>query len=284
MLGMKGRTMKYQNSSNNSQPAIDFLITTVSRDNKAILDLIKKTNLSGSIIVGNQKSKTETVEHFCIDKAEVTIVNMKSIGTSINRNTLLQYCKNDFLTFWDDDSTMVSGAQEYVLAVLNKIKDFDAIRFNSQSLNNERPLKIIKRNKRIVFKDIKSLGVCGIFFKRDSIMEKHLLFRDDVGPGTVINHGEDTLFLLDFFKNKLSMFQDKKVLIDIDQNESCWYDKVSADDYYFSQGYLYNIIYPNTKFLHGFYHILKTKSRFKNSRLWNCMKYFKKGTNFKHEN
>ena len=111
-----------------------------------------------------------------------------------------------------------------------KYNNFDSIRFNTISDNKKRPIKIIKKDKKVGFKDIRSFGVCGVFFKRESLLRNNLLFRVNIGPGTNIIHGEDTLFLYDFFKAGLSMFQSKSIPIHIYQEYSCWYNNVTLED------------------------------------------------------
>ena len=271
------RRLKMKSKIISSKVSIDFLITTVSKTKKEILELVNKMNLIGSVIVGNQKASRNYVEHIAFELLDITIVNMTSIGTSLNRNTIFNYAKSDFVTFWDDDSVLYPNSLSLIENYLFKYNYFDSIRFNTISDNKKRPIKIVKKDKKVGFKDIRSFGVCGVFFKRESLLRNSLLFRVNVGPGTNIIHGEDTLFLYDFFKAGLSMFQSKSIPIHIYQEYSCWYNNVTLEDYYFTQGFIYRIIYPNTSFIHGLYHIFKTIKRFGTKNICYACESVKKG-------
>lgn len=226
---------------------VDYLITTVGKTKKDIINIIQQSNIRGRVIVGNQKSTKDCAEIFNIGNTEVILINSVGSGVSKNRNNLLNNSNAKYVTFLDDDVHFVGDNQKYVENVLST-SSCDCIRFNVVSNNQDRPIKQINRNKYLKFKDVTSFGVWGEFFSTDVLKKKSLLFREEMGPGTPIDHGEDTVFNREFLKTN-EIYQVNKVVFEIDQQESTWQGKNrNIDRELKSFGYLYYLLYKKFSF------------------------------------
>ena len=136
------------------------------------------------------------------------IVNQTGSGVSKNRNTILKYATSEYVTFVDDDM-ILTEKKERIFSLLDNFSECDAIRFNCISSNVDRPIKQIKKNGYVNFRKMKSFGTWGIFYKRSVLIETNIVFRENIGPGNYINHGEDTLFVYDFLKSNRKIYQIK---------------------------------------------------------------------------
>ena len=253
---------------------IDFLMTTVGLDKNSILYLVERNNLFGNVIVGNQKWTDDYVEKLEHKDVHITIVNQKSVGTSKNRNVLLKYATSEFVTFWDDDCILDRNFCKF-LKKINSLNNLNAFRVNVISANKNRPIKIIKKTGDYSFFTLRSFGVCGIFFKLQSITDANLLFDEHIGPGTTINHGEDTLFLKMFLTKFRKIHQFCEILITALQDKSCWFES-NVEEYYVSQGYLYSCLFGFNFFFFGLYNIIRHRNDYKCSII-KKIKYFLKG-------
>ena len=257
--------MKSESNYPNNSITIDFLVTTVGKTQDEIVSIVLKDGLYGNVIVGNQRACDESVCTFKMDNLVLTIVNMQSIGTSKNRNTLLKYSKSMYVTFWDDDAILFPEFKGSLSAFLAKAEKYDAVRFNTKSDNNERPIKIIKKSKKISFWELKSFGVLGVFFKRDILLKQKLIFNERIGPGTEIDHGEDTVFLRSFLRNN-NIFQFNNIIMHISQDDSCWFQQDKSLKYYFSQGYVYYLLFGYHSRFFAFLYMLKSRDGFRSKK------------------
>ena len=256
--------------------SIDFLVTCVNKTEQEIISIIKKSNLKGNIIVGNQKADNENIITKKFQDFSIKIINQKTIGTSRNRNKILSYSTAEYVTFWDDDSIMRENWENELFSVLNCHRNENAIRFNNVSLNKKRKIKIIKKSGYVTYRKLRSFGVCGIFFKRQFLIDNNLFFNENIGPGTKINHGEDSLLLHEYLKICKKIYHSNIILFDIQQNDSCWFND-NPEEYFFSQGYNYHILYGNKAYVFGLYHIIKHINIGKNLSFFSKIRCFKKG-------
>jgi len=256
---------------------VDFLITCVGLSNKEIFSLVKKSNIRGNVIVGNQKMPKNSVFKCQDADTKITIINQNSIGTSKNRNKMLEFAKSDFVIFWDDDSIMYDDWESNLFNILAKHKKENAIRFNNISDNPNRPIKQLSKNGYYNFMKLRSFGVCGIFFSREYILKNKIMFDENIGPGTKINHGEDSVFLKNFLDKSKYIYAVKVPLFHILQEDSCWFADL-RENYWFSQGYLYKKLFNKFALICGLVNMIKNKNdklSFKNK-----LRYFKKGLNY----
>lgn len=227
---------------------IEFLITTLHLTEEQIINLIIKANVFGNIIVGNQYASNDSVKIIKRKDFTVTIVNQTGSGVSKNRNTILKHATSDYVTFLDDDMVLTEKKERF-FSLLDNFSEYDAIRFNCISSNVNRPIKQIKKNGYVNFRKMKSFGTWGIFYKRSVLIETNIAFRENIGPGNYINHGEDTLFVYDFLKSNRKIYQIKLPVFLIEQTKSTWKDSKDLKRELISHGYNYYLLYHNRSFV-----------------------------------
>lgn len=249
-----------------SMKTVDYLITFVGLAEEEIVSLIKKTNIKGHIIVGNQKCSQYSEAHIKLPDCKIDIYNLTSKGVSRNRNFLLEKSQSDYVSFLDDDICLNSKSLELINSrSQNIMKDNISFRFNVISANPKRPIRQLPNSKKLKLFKLRQFGVCGIFFNRCFLLNNHLNFREYIGPGTSINHGEDYIFLFDYFKCGGKMIQYAEVAMSAKQEESTWQgNNRNIQKELFAQGHNYRILYRNKAKLFLFLHMLKHTKYYKN--------------------
>lgn len=239
---------------------IDYLLTTVSKSEKEILDIISFSKIKkGNILVGNQLSKHDEKHCFNVGELTISVYNMTSKGVSNNRNFLLSKSTAEYVTFLDDDMYFVDEMQECVEHYLSNSND-NAMRFNLSSDNPRRPIRFLNKYGNVGFRKLSRYGVCGIFFKREFLVNNNIFFDENIGPGTNINHGEDTVFLKNFSKFS-KVFSQPLLCFRVKQSESTWQGASrNLELELFSHGYIYQRMYPKfSKFMAIAYLLTHTK-------------------------
>ncbi len=257
---------------------LDYLITVVGFNHEKIVSLIKKTNIKGHILVGNQKSKEYSEAHIDIGDAKVDIYNLESKGVSLNRNFLLTKSQADYVTFLDDDIFFSLNYLESVKAEFDKEWPGNySIRFNVLSLNSSRRIKQINKSKNVGLFDLRQYGVCGVIFNRKYLINRKIFFREYIGPGTSINHGEDYIFLSDYFKSGGKMWQFKEAIMYAEQQESTWQGKNrDIKKELFAHGHNYRLLYKGKASIYLLIHMLKHIKYYKNKE-YSFFKTYKLG-------
>ena len=247
----------------------DYLVTTINKTEEEILNMIDKMNISGSILIGNQNSQQNTTKTLVKGKTKVVLFNLIGKGVSKNRNFLLKKSASDYVVFLDDDISFINNSQSIMESLIESNSGrYRAYRFNSYSTNLDRPIKQIKKDKELSLMDLKNFGVWGIYFNRKNLLKKNILFDENVGPGSIINHGEDFLFLksfVDIKDNKMIQFKQCGFLIK--QEHSTWTgsnrDVVRE---LFSHGYVYKKAFGAMWFFYLLFHLTKHNKNYSSIR------------------
>lgn len=257
---------------------LDYLITVVDFSQEKIASLIKKTNIKGHVLVGNQKSKVYSEIHLDIGDAKVDIYNLDSKGVSLNRNFLLTKSQADYVTFLDDDIFFSPNYLESIEAELDKEWPNNySIRFNVLSLNNLRRIKQINKARNVGLFDLRQYGVWGGLFNRKYLINNNLFFREYIGPGTSINHGEDYIFLSDYFKSGGKMWQSREAIMYAEQQDSTWQGKNrDIKKELFAHGHNYRLLYKKRSSIYLLIHMLKHIRYYKNKE-YSFFKTYKLG-------
>lgn len=255
---------------------IATLITTIGKTEQEIIDIVNKSHAYGEVFLGNQKSSNKNKTIVLNNRTRLHIINMPGSGVSNNRNTLLKCSSSDIVTFADDDVVFSEGYVEKALCIFEDKDYIVGLRFNSLSKETKRPIKIVPSKKRLRFLDVKSFGVWGCFFKRNFLIENNLFFDPNVGPGTNIDHGEDTIFLFRFCQKTKKFEQSDTIIAEIEQTTSTW-NGDSAEKKIMSTGYVYSEIFGCLARPTAWFHYLKNKKYYESINFSLFTRFFDRG-------
>ncbi len=219
-----------------------YLITTVGKTEEEVKAIIEEANIDGEVLLGNQLRKEDRSYELTVGKTKATVFDMTSKGVSRNRNFLLEHATADYVIFFDDDERIFDGWQKRAEERVSALKK-EAVRFNTVSGNPKRPIKILEKEGYVKWRHLSSFGAWGIYFERKYLLATGLKFRENVGPGTDLNHGEDSLFLHDYLQHKKVWSEPSKAFF-VKQETSTW-QCANADPYksFVATGYVYGIVY-----------------------------------------
>lgn len=239
------------------------LVTTINKSREEVVKLLDESNIQGDVIVGNQcrRSSSYLLEG---KKYSAHVIELIDYGASLNRNTVLELATADYVSFADDDAIFPDNYLEICKGAIRKIDGtvFNAVRLNVQSLNADRPIKQIDKDCVAKYKTVRSFGVWGILFQRKFLIDSSLRFNTNIGPGTKINHGEDSLFLSDFFRKKGKMLVLADKLYELKQDESSWLNENSLVNELICDGFIYGCIYPYAPYAASFCAALRRHKKY----------------------
>lgn len=256
---------------------IDILLTTYKKEKKDIIKLIDDLKLTGSIIVANTCLQTSREEIYK-DNTRIVILNNEIRGVSNNRNILLQNSSADIVSFFDDDCSIASeNWEDLVINEFNNHKNANAIRFDVVSNDPVRPVTAIRKSNRLHFKQIRSFGVWGFFYKRKFLIDNNLLFNPKLGSGAEHGFGEDVEFSRRVFDKTGEVYACPDILINIISSESTWFTGTYDEKFFYDMGYSNFLVFRKTAFVVSLYHIIKHKKQYKSVRFFKQISMIKKG-------
>ncbi len=221
---------------------LEVLVTTMHQS-----DFSKYTemNLQTDAVLANQADDNFTKENI-INNSKVRLVTTSTRGLSKNRNIAMENISDEaeFIMFSDDDLVFCDGYEEIVLKEFENQPDADAIKFNLNCVS-ERKLSMspIKKFEKVSRRRVTSYGVCAMAVRKDVLLKKNLKFNERFGSGTENYCGEDSIFLQEMFKKRISLFVSPIYIADIDQSVSTW-NEGHTQKYFTVCGMIINECYP----------------------------------------
>lgn len=256
----------------------EYLLTTVGKNQEEIIDLIKQTNISGKFLVGNQKAISNDSVHIEIEDKVIDIFNLTSIGTSRNRNFLLSKSNATYITFLDDDIRLEGINSKDLEDVVSK-ENKNALRFNVKSLDPTDIFKQLIDIDEVSYMQMKSFGICGIFFKREILLKNSLIFLPFIGPGNFLNHSEDSIFLFNYLKKKNLKLKSLSPCYFVATGSSSTWRKESRNVQreLITRGFQYSYCFGINARFSFIYHIIKYKAKYKGVSFFCKLKLFNIG-------
>lgn len=238
---------------------LTFLVTTVSKDMSQIIEMVKKNRLFGNIIVGCQKSLCDEYQLYQDEKMSLHVYFETTVGTSVNRNFLIDKVQTKFCFFLDDDIKFLDSKLQILNEAVNEIGDFDFIFFDFCYEDSSYPKVKWRISKKIKPIQMRSYGTNSVLYSVDFINRNKLRFNENIGPGCYIYAGEDGQFLMHAAKVSKKAYSYQKSIIEISyENGSTWF--AGHDERFFTTvGYTYHQCYGLLGFLFIPYTLVKHK-------------------------
>lgn len=239
---------------------ITICMTTLNKTEDEIKELVVNNNLQGNVIVGCQGSDEERESKSVFGNIKLTVYFQTSLGTSKNRNYLLDKVKTKYCIFLDDDILFLDNDFELLKKEAAKYENFDLLFFNL-SYKDKRKVKHFKE-RRFRWLDARSFGINSVLFNVNFLKQNEILFNEKIGPGCEISSGEDGQFAMEVAKKSEDCYFATDTIIEISyDNGSSWFN--GYDKKYFKNvGYTYSMCYGPFADLFGIYTIIKHRKSF----------------------
>jgi hypothetical protein len=258
---------------------IEILICTHNKSRQEVIEIAQKSHAVNHFLVADEVPGPESSEEIALgDVSSFTFFSTNKVGANAKRNFLFDASTADVVMFGDDDICLQEGYESSVQKAFSESPNADAIRFNCASLNPDRPLKLINVERKITRKDVMSLPASGFFFRRSAIEKLHLRFDESIGPGTKVDHGDDTVFLYNCICKGMIIKQIPKTLVTVEQSSSTW-SSHSLEDKCYSHGVIYWKLFKKKANLYAVFHLLKHMKIYHEIGFSKAWKSMRKGIN-----
>ena len=227
-------------------------------------------NIKSKCLVINQCGKRDVEEY-----KNFTICSYDEKGLSNSRNRGLEKVSEDIIILCDDDVVYNDDYESIILDEFKKYPKADIIIFNISSPN--RKIRRINKNKRLHLFNPVGYSSQRIAFRRDSILNKKIVFNNLFGAGALYSSGEDTLFLVDALKNKLKVYLSCKYIGTVEHDKSTWFNGYN-EKYFYDKGALYTAINPRFRKLLMLQYLIRHREVLKTIKFKKAYKEMKKGS------
>ena len=224
---------------------LEVLIATMKQED---FSLLEKMNVRCSAVIANQHDKNEISfkqeEYGC-----AKMITTDTRGVGLNRNIALMASSADILLFADDDVTYYDGSLAGVCQAFEELPQADVIIFSvDHSKNGEVYEKVRLPIRKLHWWNSMRYGTYVVAIRRQAVLSKNITFNQLFGGGCQYGCGEDSLFIMDCFKNRLNVYSHGYVLGVSTKDESTWfcgYDK----KYFHDKGVLFAFLFPCMKWI-----------------------------------
>lgn len=213
---------------------IEVLVSTMERENADIYDAM---GLSTDAVIINQHNRQDKVN---INKNgnDVLFCTYNERGIGRSRNNAIKNSRGDICIFADDDMLFYDGYADIVKAEFEENRNADAILFNIDVENADRPVEKISKSRRMTVRDAMRYGIPALAVKREVLFKHNMSFSLLFGGGAKYGSGEDTIFFKEMLDKNIKVYISDKKIAQTDAGESTWFK--GFDDKFFSdKGALY---------------------------------------------
>ena len=224
--------------------------------------LIKEMNIKSDVVFANQCDRT-AYEEVKFDGHTAKMISTETRGVGKNRNLALIYASADVCLFADDDVVYNDDYEKTVCHFYEEHPDADVVVFNFLvSRNGSKPDNIVNKTKKLKFKKF-SYGTYAVSVRRSSIDWHNIKFHHQFGGGTLYSCGEDTCFLNDCFKKKLTVYVCAETIGVVDHKESTWFNGYT-EKYFVDKGIMFYTLVKQFAVPAAFYHCFKHREEYSN--------------------
>lgn len=227
--------------------------------------LVKKSNISSSVLIINQSDKEEYIEH-----GLGRMLTTSERGLSKSRNRAITSSKADIGLIADDDEIFIDNLEERIVAAYAELPQADVIVFNCsiKTDSNRSDEKVLGASlgsniKKLSYLDTLRVASWQISFRLNAIRKSDIFFDEKLGSGTGNGAGEENKFLWDCLKKGLLIYYVPLTIATVAQEESRWFFGYDAN-YFYQRGkttrYIFGLPFA---FCYGVYFILRKRNIYK---------------------
>lgn len=186
---------------------VDILICTFNERINNVSNILLPYNKSINYKISHQISTSASI-HIPDEliRPDVEIQQFNGIGLSFNRNNALYMAKNDICIIADDDVVYNIKDIEKIISIFQE-NNIDILIGKIKTYKEEPQYKnYSSKIKKLSWLDIGSVSSIEIAFKRESIINNHIIFDTNFGlKGHLYQKGEEAVFLADCLKKNLTI-------------------------------------------------------------------------------
>lgn len=209
----------------------------VAAMNQNDFSLVEKMKIKSCAVIANQCSynsiKAENINNY-----QIKLISTSTRGVGLNRNLGLLFATGDILLFSDEDALLVDGYQDIVREAFDEFPNADLICFGIEfTLNNQTYKTRIPRKGKLPFRKSLKFGTCSVAVKRSSLEKKNIFFSHLFGGGCLFSHGEDSDFIIQCYRKRLSVYSFDKIICKTAKDTSTCFEGYN-EKYFYDAGAL----------------------------------------------
>lgn len=231
---------------------------------------LDKMNITSNCTVINQCNKNDYEQY-----KKFNIYSYNEVGTSNSRNRGLEHISKDIILICDDDVIYDKDYEKKVLDEFKSNPKADIIVFNYDVKNRKK--RINKKRKRLHLYNSLNNASYNIAFKKEAVIKNNIQFNILFGPGAKYNHGEDSLFIKELFKNKLKVYSSPIYLGTVCNKNSTWFDGYN-EKYFYDKGALFTAISKKIRHILCIQYLIRHRSVLKKYKFFDAYKIMLKGS------
>lgn len=193
---------------------------------------IAEMNIQCNVVFANQANRF-AYEQILFDAYEAKMLTTATRGVGKNRNLALALATGDLLLFADDDMIYASDVRERVIAAFDELPQADVIVFGTHySKNGEIYKTRLPKTGRLPFFRSLRYGTCAIAVRHKALLKNNLRFTELFGGGCLYSYGEDSDFIRQCYKKRLSVYSYHYVIGTTQKNTSTCFSGYSERFFY----------------------------------------------------
>lgn len=218
------------------------------------LELVKKSNISGNVVIINQCDRTE-YEAYDNRHGLIRVFRTTQRGLTKSRNMAIQKSCGDVCMLCDDDEVFTEHYEKKIIHAYQKLTDADVIIFKMVNRESSFRNKVI----RLRFPQTMKVSSWQISFKKESLIKNQIQFDELLGAGTGNGAEEELKFLLDCEKAGLKIYYVPVAIASVEQKKSTWFAGYTEQFFYNRGATTRYILGSFPAFLYAIYYIFTKK-------------------------
>lgn len=229
---------------------------------------LDKMNIISKCTVINQCKKNEVKVY-----KNFNIYSYDETGTANSRNRGFDNITEDIIVLCDDDVVYDITYEEKIINAFKNNSKADMIIFNV--INPFRKKRFIKKCKRLHIYNSLNFASYNIAFRKNSLGK--IKMNNMFGPGSTYGCGEDTLFIVDFLKNKKKIYSSNEIIASIKSDNSTWFNGYNKK-FFFDKGALFTAISYRFRHVLILQFLLRKRKICKSIGFFNALKEMNNGS------
>ncbi len=254
---------------------VEVLLSTMNlKDINQAKKITKQMNVNTPMLIINQI--TDNISPWKYDEGCVKVYSYKEKGLSKSRNRAISKASADVEIISDDDVVYEDNYKKIIEEAYKKYKDADIIAFYVQSNDKERSIRK-QRTHKVNFITAMRIQSIQITFKRNSIQNSLIKFKEKFGAGSKYFLGEENIFLYECLKEKKKIYYVDEKIGKVNYESSTWF-KGFSKEFFCSEGVVFYVISKRFYRILILQYAIRKRKEYKNTiKIKDAIKYMLEG-------
>lgn len=219
--------------------------------------VLEESSIEADALLVNQ-CDMDSQENISHGDAHWRMIRTTERGLSRSRNMAIRNARGEICLVCDNDECFAAGYVEKILTAYEKYPMADVIIFD---IGNQ-PKRIKKIAHQMKYFELLRVSSWQISFRRNSLLEKQIVFDERMGAGTGNGAEEEVKFLMDCYRAGLKIWYVPEVIADLRENESTWFH--GFDDKFFENRGMTTryILGLPLSIAYGFYYVIRKREMY----------------------